>query len=44
MTDDKKVWSLNPIERIAYNGLKHAFIGAYMVKDILDLDNNDDKE
>ena len=43
MTDDKKVWSLNPIERIAYKGLTQAFVGAYMVKDVLDL-KNDDKE
>ena len=41
---DKKVWSLNPIERIAYKGLTQAFIGAMMVKDILDLDTNNDKE
>jgi len=44
MSDKKEVWSLNPIESIAYKGLKQAFIGAYMVKDILDLDKNDDKE
>ena len=44
MTDDKKVWILNPIERIAYKGLTQAFVGAYMVKDLLDLKDNDDKE
>lgn len=44
MSDKKEVWSLNPIESIAYKGLKQMFIGAYMVKDILDLDKKDDKE
>ncbi|WP_303724636.1 hypothetical protein [Methanobrevibacter thaueri] len=44
MSDKKQVWSLNPIESIAYKGLKQVFIGAYMVNDILDLDKNDDKE
>jgi len=42
MADEKKVWSLNPVETIAYKGLKQAFIGMFMVKDLLDLDN--DKE
>ncbi|WP_292803512.1 hypothetical protein [Methanobrevibacter sp.] len=41
MSDDKKVWSLNPIERIGYKCLTQAFIGAYMVKDILDLNNKE---
>ena len=44
MSDKKEVWSLNPIESIAYKGLKQVFIGAFMVKDILNLKNNDDKE
>jgi len=44
MNDDKKIWSLNPIERIAYKGLTQAFVGAYMVKDILDLENDNDRE
>ena len=44
MTDNKKVWSLNPIERIAYKGLTQAFVGVYMAKDILNLKNDDDKE
>ena len=44
MTDNNKVWSLNPIERIAYKGLTQAFIGAFMVKDILDIGKCDDKE
>ena len=43
MTENKKVWSLNPIERIAYKGLTQAFIGAFMVKDLLDF-SDDDKE
>lgn len=44
MSDNKKVWSLNPVERIAYKGLKQAFIGAYMVKDALDFDKKEDNE
>ena len=42
MADEKEVGSLNPVETIAYKGLKQAFIGMFMVKDLLDLDN--DKE
>lgn len=42
MAGEKEVWSLNPVETIAYKGLKQAFIGMFMVKDLLDLDN--DKE
>ena len=43
MTENKKIWSLNPIERIAYKGLTQAFVGALMVKDLLDF-SDDDKE
>ncbi len=41
MSDDKKLWSLNPIEQIGYKCLTQAFVGAYIVKDILDLNKND---
>lgn len=44
MSDNKTVWSLNPIEKIAYNGLKQAFVGAFMVKDFLDLNKKEDEE
>ena len=44
MTENKKVWSLNPIERMAYKCLTQAFVGAYMAKDIICLENGEDKE
>lgn len=42
--NDKEVWSLNPIEEIAYKGLKQAFIGMFMAKDLLDIDKNENEE
>lgn len=41
MADEKEVWSLNPVERIAYNGLKQVFVGTYMIKDLLNFDKNE---
>ena len=35
MADKKEVWSLNPVEQIAYEGLKQAFVCGFMVKDLL---------
>lgn len=41
MSDDKKTWSLNPIENLCYDGIKFAFVGFFMVKDLFDSNKKD---
>ncbi|MBO5152428.1 MAG: hypothetical protein J6B73_09760 [Methanobrevibacter sp.] len=35
LVKEKQTWKLNPIESVAYEGMKGIFVGAFMIGDFL---------
>lgn len=42
--NEKKVWKLNAVESLAYGGMKTAFVGAFMIGDLLGCNTKKDSE
>lgn len=42
LVKDKQTWKLNPIESVAYEGMKSFFVGAFMIGDFLGYEEKKD--
>ena len=42
LVKEKQTWKLNPIESVAYEGMKGIFVGAFMIGDVLSFNDKKD--